>query len=154
MPLMVIGTTAANLPRIERFVKEYDIRVAVHNHGPEDSHFPGPQDVLPHIGNMDPRVGLCVDVGHTARTGVDVVDILNQSGDRVLDMHMKDLRDLKVKERQCIVGESAMPLKGIFEQLTKMSYAGYVNLEYEIDADDPLPGMKKSFANMRHVLAK
>ena len=74
------------------------------------------------------------------------------SGDRVLDMHMKDLRDLKVKESQCIVGEGAMPLKGIFEQLTKMSYAGYVNLEYEIDADNPLPGMKKSFTNMRQLL--
>ena len=152
MPLMVIGTTAANLRRIERFVKEYDIRAAVHNHGPEDSHFPGPQDVLPHIRNMDPRVGLCVDVGHTARTGVDVVDILAESGDRVLDMHMKDLRDLMVKESQCIVGEGAMPLEGIFEQLTKMSYPGYVNLEYEIDADDPLPGMKKSFTNMRRAL--
>ena len=153
MPLMVIGTKAANLPRIERFVKEYDIRVAVHNHGPEDSHFPGPQDVLPHIRNMDPRVGLCVDVGHTARTGIDVVDILAESGDRVLDMHMKDFRDLRVKESQCIVGEGAMPLEGIFNQLIKMSYPGYVNLEYEIDPDDPLPGMKKSFTNMRQVLA-
>ena len=152
MPLMVIGTTASNLPRIERFVKEYDIRVAVHNHGPEDSHFPGPQDVLPHIRNMDPRVGLCVDVGHTARTGIDVVEILAESGDRVLDVHMKDLRDLSVKESQCIVGEGAMPLEGIFTQLTKMSYPGYVNLEYEINPDDPLPGMKKSFTNMRHVL--
>lgn len=153
MPLMVVSTTATNLPRIERFVKEYDIRIAVHNHGPENSHFPGPQDVLPHIRNMDPRVGLCVDVGHTARTGVDVVDILEESGDRVLDMHMKDLRDLLVKESQCIVGEGAMPLEGIFGQLIKMSYPGYVNLEYEIDADNPLPGMKKSFANMRRALA-
>ena len=152
MPLMVIGTTAANLPRIERFVKEYDIAIAVHNHGPEDDHFPGPQDVLPHIRNMDPRVGLCVDVGHTARTGIDVVEVLNHSGDRVLDMHMKDLRDLMVKESQCIVGEGAMPVEGIFDQLTKMNYKGYVNLEYEIDADNPLPGMKQSFTNMRQLL--
>ncbi len=154
MPLMVIGTTAANLPRIERFVKDYDIRVAVHNHGPEDAHFPGPQDVLPHLRNLDARVGLCVDVGHTARTGIDVVECLAESGDRVLDLHMKDLRDLKVKQSQCIVGDGAMPIKGIFEQLTKMSYTGYVNLEYEIDVDNPLPGMKKSFAHMRRVLAR
>lgn len=154
MPLMVIGTTAANLPRIERFVEEYDIRVAIHNHGPEDAHFPGPRDVLPHIRDMDPRVGLCVDLGHTARTGVDVVAALAEAGDRLLDMHMKDLRDPMVKESQCIVGEGAIPLEGIFEQLRDMSYPGYVNLEYEIDADDPLPGMKKSFANMRRVLAR
>lgn len=154
MPLMVIGTSAANLPRVERFVKEYDIRVAIHNHGPEDEHFPGPRDALSHIRSMDPRVGLCVDVGHTARTGVDVVEALAESGDRLLDMHMKDLSDLMVKESQCIVGEGAMPLEGIFTQLTKMSYTGYVNLEYEIDAEAPLPGMKKSFTNMRRVLAR
>lgn len=57
-----------------------------------------------------------------------------------------------VKESQCIVGEGAMPIEGIFDELTKMSYSGYVNLEYEIDADNPLPGMKKSFANMRRLL--
>jgi sugar phosphate isomerase/epimerase len=67
---------------------------------------------------------------------------------------MKDLRDLKVKESQCIVGEGAMPVEGIFAQLTRMGFAGYVNLEYEIDADDPLPGMKRSFAYMRRVLAR
>lgn len=154
MPLMVIATTARNLPRVERFVEDYDIRVAIHNHGPEDENFPGPRDVLPHIENMDPRVGLCIDVGHTARTGVDVVEAIAESGDRVLDMHMKDLRDLMVKESQCIVGEGAMPLERIFTQLMKMSYTGYVNLEYEIDPDNPLPGMKTSFANMRHMLAR
>ena len=152
MPLMVVGATAKTLPRIERFVKEYDIQVAVHNHGPEDEHFPGPQDVLPHIRNMDPRVGLCVDVGHTARTGIDVAEAIAQGGDRVLDLHMKDLRQLDVKESQCIVGDGAMPVGAIFGQLDEMGYAGYVNLEYEIDAEAPLPGMRKSFAYMRGLL--
>jgi len=153
MPLMVIAATSETLPRIERFVEEYDIKVAVHNHGPEDEHFPAPSDVLPHIRHMDPRVGVCVDVGHTARTGVDVVEAIAEASDRVLDIHMKDLRDLGVKESQCIVGEGAMPVRRVFEQLESMRYAGYVNLEYEIDADDPLPGMRTSFTNMRRELA-
>ncbi len=153
MPLMVIAPTRATLPRIERFVKEYGIQVAVHNHGPEDPHFPGPQDVLPVIKDMDPRVGVCLDVGHTTRTGIDIVEAMALSGDRMLDIHIKDLRDLKVKESQCIVGEGAMPIRRMFAQLVKMSYPGYVNLEYEIDADNPLPGMKQSFAYMRGVLA-
>lgn len=153
MPLMVIAPTPETLPRIERFVIEYDIKVAVHNHGPEDQHFPGPQDVLPVIRDMDPRVGVCVDVGHTTRTGMDIVEALELAGDRVLDIHMKDLRELNVRDSQCIVGEGAMPIAAIFRQLEKMDYPGYVNLEYEIDADDPLPGMKQSFAYMRGVLA-
>jgi len=152
MPLMVIAPTPTTLPRIERFVKEYDIKVAVHNHGPEDTHFPGPRDVLPLIRDMDPRVGLCVDVGHTARTGVDVVAAVAEAGDRLLDMHMKDLRDLRDRESQCIVGEGAMPVAALFRQLLMMNYTGFVNLEYEIDAEDPLPGMKQSFAFMRGVL--
>lgn len=153
MPLMVIAPTAKTLPRIERFVKEYDIRVAVHNHGPEDPHFPAPQDVLKVVKDMDPRVGLCIDVGHTARTGVDVVQSIAEAGRRLLDMHMKDLRSFSDKNSQCAVGEGKMPVAEIFRQLVKMGYQGYVNLEYEIDPDDPLPGMKQSFAYMRGVLA-
>jgi sugar phosphate isomerase/epimerase len=102
---------------------------------------------------MDPRVGLCVDLGHTTRTGVDIVEAIAEAGDRVLDIHAKDLRDLMDRDSQCIVGEGAMPITAIFRQLAAMGYSGYVNLEYEIDASDPLPGMQQSFAYMRGVLA-
>ena len=153
MPLMVIAPSVATMPRIERFVQEYDIKVAIHNHGPEDQYFPGPREALPVIGDMDPRVGLCVDLGHTTRTGVDIVEAIAEAGDRVLDVHSKDLRDLMDKDSQCIVGEGAMPIPAIFQQLVTMGYDGYVNLEYEIDASNPLPGMLQSFAYMRGVLA-
>ena len=153
MPLMVIAPTRETLPRIERFVREYDIEVAVHNHGPEDEHFPGPQDVLPVIRDMDPRVGVCLDVGHTARTGIDVVEAAEMCGQRLLDIHMKDLKDLTDRESQTVVGEGAIPVARLFRALTRMNYGGYVNLEYEIDPFDPVPGMKRSFAFMRGVLS-
>jgi sugar phosphate isomerase/epimerase len=153
MPLMVIAPTRQTLPRIERFVREYDIAVAIHNHGPEDDHFAGPQDVLPVVRDMDPRVGVCLDVGHTARTGIDVAEAAEMCGDRLLDLHMKDLADLAVRESQCIVGEGAVPVARLFRTLADMAYQGYVNLEYEIDPSDPLPGMQRSFAYMRGVLA-
>jgi sugar phosphate isomerase/epimerase len=117
-----------------------------------DQYFPGPRDALPVIGDMDPRVGLCVDLGHTTRTGVDIVEAIAEAGDRVLDVHVKDLRDLMDKDSQCSVGEGAMPMTAIFQQLVDMGYEGYVNLEYEINANDPLPGIKQSFAYMRGVL--
>ena len=153
IPMLVIAPRPEVLPRIEKFVKSYDISVAIHNHGPEDAHFPAPGDALRLISTMDARVGLCVDVGHTARTGKDVVQEIAGAGDRVLDVHMKDLRDLADKDSQCIVGEGAMPVPEIFQQLAAMKYGGSVNLEYEIDEDNPLPGMKQSFAYMRGVLA-
>ena len=153
MPVMVSTCAPAILPRVEKFAKQYDIRVAIHNHGPEDKHYPAPSDVLKHVRTMDPRMGLCIDVGHTVRTGTDVVQAIADAGPRLLDMHVKDLKDLKERDSQCIVGEGLIPFPDIFRQLQTMGYAGYVNLEYEIDADDPLPGMKQSFAYMRGVLA-
>ena len=153
MPVMVSTCDPPVLPRVEKFAKQYNIKVAIHNHGPEDKNFPSPYDVLKAVKGMDARMGLCIDIGHTVRTGTDVVRAVADAGARLLDMHAKDLRDLKVMESQCIVGEGRIPIAEIFRQLRAMRYPGYVNLEYEIDADNPLPGMKQSFAYMRGVLA-
>jgi sugar phosphate isomerase/epimerase len=141
------------LPRIEKFVKQYDIKLAIHNHGPGDENFPSPYDALKAVKGMDPRMGLCIDVGHTVRTGTDVVRAVADAGPRLLDMHAKDLRDLRVAESQCIVGEGKIPIAEILRQLEAMRYAGCVNLEYEIEPDNPMPGMKQSFAYMRGVVA-
>ena len=150
----IVGTGHPDvMPRVERFAKQYDIKVAIHNHGPEDKHFPSPYDVLKTVRNMDPRMGLCIDMGHTARTGTDIVKAITDAGPRLLDMHIKDLRDPKARESQCIVGEGVLPIADIFNALQATHFAGYACLEYEIDADDPLPGMKQSFAHMRGVLA-
>jgi sugar phosphate isomerase/epimerase len=153
MPLIVGTSKPSVLPRIEKFVKQYDIKLAIHNHGPEDESFPSPYDALRAVKNMDPRMGLCIDLGHTVRTGTDPVKAIADAGPRLLDMHAKDLRDLKVAESQCIVGEGRIPIPEIFQQLAAIRYAGYVNLEYEIEPDNPLPGMQQSFAYMRGVIA-
>jgi len=153
MPLIVGTCKPAMLPRIEKFVKQYDIKLAIHNHGPGDENFPSPYDALKAVKGMDARIGLCIDLGHTVRTGTDVVRAVADAGPRLLDMHAKDLRDLKVAESQCIVGEGKIPIVDIFRQLESMRYAGYVNLEYEIEPENPMPGMKQSFAYMRGALA-
>ena len=153
MPLIVAAPHQDVLPKLEKFVKEYDIRLAVHNHGPEDHEFPTPQSILERIGGMDPRVGLCIDVGHTARTGKDVVQSIREAGPRLLDMHIKDLRNFHDRDSQVAVGDGIMPIPAIFRELTRMHYKGGVMLEYEIDEDDPVPGMLRSFAYMRGVLS-
>jgi sugar phosphate isomerase/epimerase len=153
IPMLVIAPTAATLPKIEKHVKEYNIAVAIHNHGPEDKHFPSPQSVLDAIKGMDRRVGLCMDVGHSARAGSKLIADIESAGPRLLDMHMKDLRDFSAKASQCAVGEGIMPVPEIFKALKRINYTGCVNLEYEIHGDDPLPGMQQSFAYMRGVLA-
>lgn len=153
MPLIVCAPTHSTLPKMEKFVKEYNIKIAVHNHGPEDKNFPTPQSVLEVVKNMDPRCGLCIDIGHTSRTGVDIVESIRAAGPRLHSMHVKDLADPKGKESQVPVGDGVLPIVAIFKTLKQMNYQGGVMLEYEIDASDPMPGMQKSFSYMRGVLA-
>ena len=153
MPTMVSTCNPAVLPRVEKFAKQYDIKVAIHNHGTEDKHYPSPYDVLKYVKGMDSRMGLCIDIGHTVRTGTDVVKAVLDAGPRLHDMHAKDLADTTSKDSQVAVGEGRIPIPAIFRALQTIKYPGYVNLEYEINAKDPLPGMQVSFAYMRGVLA-
>jgi len=153
MPLIVAAPTPDALDVVERLAKEFDIRVAIHNHGPEDKYFPSPHDVYKAVKGRDKRMGLCVDVGHTVRTGTDPTRAVLELRDRVYDLHVKDLRDLKDKDSQVIVGKGAIDFPGLFRALVKINFTGHVGLEYEIDADDPLPGMQQSLAYMRGVMA-
>ena len=151
--VIVAGDPAPEtLPRIEKFVKEYDIRFAIHNHGPEDKLWHSPLDVLKAVSNMDPRMGCCIDVGHTARAGTDVVQSIKEAGPRLFNIHMKDLTSFQSKESQVPVGDGIMPVRPIFQTLIAMNYSGFVDLEYEIHPDDPMPGVIASFAYMRGVL--
>jgi sugar phosphate isomerase/epimerase len=152
--VIVAGDPAPEtLPRIEKFVKQYDIRVAIHNHGPEDKLWPSPLNVLKAVKDMDPRIGCCIDVGHTVRAGTDVVQAIHEAGPRLFNVHLKDLTNFRDKESQVAVGDGIMPVRRIFEALIATRYQGFVDLEYEIHPDDPMPGVISSFAYMRGVLA-
>lgn len=153
IPIMVGIPTHQNLARVEKFVKEYNIKLAIHNHGPEQKDFPSPFDVLAAVKNMDPRMGLCIDLGHSLRAGADVVAAIHAAGPRLFDIHIKDLANASAKESQVAVGEGVMPVRAIFEALLEIKYPGNVDLEYEIHADNPMPGVVESFAYMRGVLA-
>ena len=145
--------TPESLKWIERFVKEYDIKIAIHNHGPEDRFFPSPFDVLKAIKDMDPRIGFCIDVGHAVRANANLVEAVHATGSRLYDVHVKDLSNLKVKESQVPVGEGVLPFRDLFQALIDIKYPGFIDLEYEIHGENPMPGVIESLAYMRGVLA-
>ena len=153
MPMIVCIPSHQTLKSVEAAVKEYNIKAAIHNHGPEEKDFPSPESVLEAIKGMDPRMGLCMDVGHTERAGSDPVKVIAKAGTRLFDMHVKDLRDLTAKDSQCDVGDGKIPFPALFRALQKAGYTGCVNLEYEINAKAPMPGMQRSFSYMRGVMA-
>jgi sugar phosphate isomerase/epimerase len=144
--------TPESLKWIERFVKEYDIKIAIHNHGPEDKFFPSPFDVLKAIKNLDPRIGVCIDLGHASRAGANLVEAIHATGPRLYDLHIKDLTNLSDKNSQVAVGDGLLPVREIFQALIAIKYPGFVDLEYEVHGDDPMPGVIASFSYMRGVL--
>ncbi len=144
---------AKTLPRIEKFVKEYDIKFAIHNHGPEDKIWHSPLDVLKAVKGMDPRMGCCIDIGHTMRAGTDIVEAIHAVGPRLFDMHSKDLAKGTDRDSQVAVGAGILPIPAIFKALIAIKYKGNVDLEYEINGDNPMPGVIESFSYMRGVLA-
>jgi sugar phosphate isomerase/epimerase len=152
MPLIVCAPSLVTLPKMEKFVQEYDIKIAVHNHGPKDI-FPAPQDALKILKDMDPRCGVCVDVAHTAEAGVSPLDAIQASRFRLLDLHIKDMRVFGDVNTLCDVGDGVLPIPAIFRELHKLRYTACVNLEYEINENDPFLGMARSYAYMHGVLA-
>ncbi|MCX6134359.1 MAG: sugar phosphate isomerase/epimerase [Ignavibacteriales bacterium] len=141
------------LPLAERMVKETDISLAIHNHGPTDKRYPSPESAYKLIAKMDKRMGLCIDVGHTRRLGVDPADDVERFFDRLLDVHMKDVSDAEAKGTTVECGRGVIDIPKLLKTLVKLKYAGALHFEHEKDQKDPLPGVAESVGYVRGVLA-
>jgi sugar phosphate isomerase/epimerase len=150
-PLIVASPAPETLDTVEKLAKEYDIKVAIHNHGPEDKWYPAPSDVLAKVAKRDPRMGLCMDIGHSTRANADIVKAVSDAGPRLLDLHVKDLANATQRDSQVEVGRGILPIAAVFKALVAAKYAGHVGLEYEIKENDPFAGMAESLAYMRGV---
>jgi len=143
------------LQMTERFVREYDMRVAFHNHGPEDAIFPSPYDVWNAVLPYDERLGLCIDIGHSARAGVDPTEAILKCRSRLYDVHVKDtLAGAGVKKDiPAGLGFGRLDLRSVVAALLKINFKYQVGLEYEVDSPDPLPGIAQSFGYLRGMAA-
>ncbi len=155
IPIIVCKPTRKSLPVLDRMVKEFDIRIAIHNHGPEDKTWPSPYDPWEAVQSFDERIGLCIDVGHTARCGVDPVAAIRKCSARLYDLHIKDLSAVEEKSRPCEVGRGVLDIPGILRALLDIRYAHLVGLEYEknLKTEDPVIGAAESIGYIRGVLA-
>jgi sugar phosphate isomerase/epimerase len=141
------------LDRVEKMVKQYDLRIAIHNHGPTDKKYPSPLDVMSMVKNRDSRMGVCMDVGHTVRIGQDPVAAIEQCASRLYEFHMKDVTAAVASGKGTEVGKGVIDVVGVLKALVKLKWPYHVALEYEVKADNPLPGVVESFAYMRGILA-
>jgi sugar phosphate isomerase/epimerase len=150
----IIGVPAHDLlPLVDRLVKQYDIKVAIHNHGPGDKVYPTPGATYEKIKHLDKRIGLCNDIGHTRRFGVDPAASLEKYADRLHDVHVKDVSAATAQGHGVEVGRGVIDIPEVLRTLVKIDYTGIVSFEYEKDADDPMPGLAESVGYVRGVLA-
>jgi len=141
------------LPLAERMVKETGIGLAIHNHGPDPRPFGAPEEGYRAIEKMDRRMGLCLDVGHTRRLGLDPADEFARFFDRILDVHIKDVSAADKSGSTIEIGRGVLDIPKLLRTAVKLKYAGTFHFEHEKDAADPLPGIAESVGWVRGYLA-
>lgn len=151
MEMIVAAPSAEMLPVIDKHVQQTGIRIAIHNHGPGDKHFPTPESAYEKIKGLDRRMGLCIDVGHTVRIGGDLLAATKQCADRLFDIHIKDVTEATPKGREIEAGRGVIDLVALLRLLREIRYAGVIAFEHESDPNDPLPGLCESVGYVRGV---
>jgi len=151
---MIIGVPNHELLElVNKKVQEYNIQVAIHNHGPGDELYPTPESVYERIKDLDSRIGLCLDIGHSLRAGVDPAAAALKFANRLLDVHIKDVTAASKEGGPVEVGRGVIDIPQFIRTLLKINYAGIASLEYEKDGKDPLPGAAESVGYVKGVLS-
>ncbi|MCL2306472.1 MAG: sugar phosphate isomerase/epimerase [Planctomycetaceae bacterium] len=140
------------LDLVDQKVKETGIYLAIHNHGPGDKKYPTPQSVYEKVKHLDPRIGLCIDVGHTVRIGADPMESIRKYKDRLFDLHIKDVTQAAPEGTTCICGRGVIDLPAVIATLKEVGYDRVVSFEYEAETKDPLPGLMESVGYIRGVI--
>lgn len=150
---MIVGVPNYDLlDYTEQKVKETGIKIAIHNHGPEDALYPGPKEVYDRIVNRDNRMGLCLDIGHAVRAGVDPSKALKEYKNRIYDLHIKDVTGVFKDAKSVEMGRGVIDFGTFAKTLKKVNYAGVCSIEYEKDMSDPMAGMAESVGYFRGIM--
>ena len=140
------------LPYVEKKVKSYDIRIAIHNHGPDNPLYPNATDIWNNIWNMDKRMGICIDIGHTTRDGKDPVFDILRYGSRIFDVHIKDVDGTTKEGKTVEIGRGIIDIPAVIAALRRISFSGMCSLEYEKDMKDPLAGIAESIGYFKGAM--
>jgi inosose dehydratase len=133
--------------------KEYDFRYAIHNHGPEDKLYPDATSVYSRVKHLDKRLGLCFDIGHNLRYGMDPIKDIERYHDRIFDLHLKNITQANGDGKTCELSRGVIDIQGLIKALRKVKYSGMCSLEYEKDMKDPLAGIAESVGYYRGVVS-
>lgn len=151
---LIVGVPNVELlPYVEKKVKEYDFNYAIHLHGPDIKIYPDAEDVWNHVKDLDPRIGMCLDIGHDTRNGKDPVADLKKYHTRVFDIHIKDVTGKTRLGYSLEVGRGVIDIPAFVKMLREVGYTGVCSLEHEKDMTDPFMGIAESIGYFRAVIA-
>jgi len=153
MPTIVCSPDPAALDTVEKFAREFNIRIAIHNHGPGDKLYPLPQDAFNLVKDRHELMGICMDVGHTVRIGGNAVEAIQHCASRLYDFHIKDVSAATPKGVEVVLGKGVIDIPAVLKALLKLKFSGHFALEYELEPENPLPGIQACFAYMKQALA-
>ena len=150
---IIIGVPGHELlPLVNEKVKNTNIKLAIHNHGPGDKLYSSPADVYEKVKAFDQRIGLCIDIGHVQRIGLDPAVMLERYQDRLYDIHMKDVSKVSNEDTGVEIGRGIIDIPKVIKTLKKIKYKGNMAFEFEKDENDPLPGLAESVGYVRGVV--
>jgi sugar phosphate isomerase/epimerase len=151
---MIVGAPDYELlPYVEQKVKSSGIRLAIHNHRPDNPLYPNATDIWDHIKDLDSQIGICLDIGHTLRDGQNINADLIKYKSRIYDIHIKDVNKASKEGTTVEIGRGIIDIPGFIETLGKISYQGSCSLEFEKDMKDSLPGIAESIGYFKGVMA-
>lgn len=150
---MIVGVPNVELlPYVDKKVKEYDFHYAIHLHGPDIELFPDADDAWKHTKDLDPRIGMCLDIGHDQRNGKDPVADLKKYHTRVFDIHIKDVTDNTKAGYSVEIGRGVIDYPAFVRMLREVGYSGVCSLEHERNMKDPFSGIAESIGYFRGVI--
>lgn len=140
---------------LNKLVKEYDVRIAIHNHGP-NHRYNKALDVVGACEPYDQRIGACADLGHYIRSGEDAVQVIRLLGNRLYGIHLKDFAEMKDKTHGVILGKGHLDVEGVFAALAAVNFPadGCLSLEYEENEKDPIEEIRQCLAIAQEAAAK
>jgi inosose dehydratase len=151
---MIVGAPDYELlSYVEKKIKEYDFRMAIHNHGPDNPLYPNATDIWNHVRDLDPRIGICIDIGHTTRDGQNPVTDIIKYKSRIYDLHIKDVDKASKEGKTIEMGRGIIDIPKVVEALRKIKYTGKCSLEFEKDMEDPVAGIAESIGYFKGVMA-
>ncbi|MDR1764399.1 MAG: sugar phosphate isomerase/epimerase [Dysgonamonadaceae bacterium] len=153
---LIVGVPLQNLlPYVDKKVKQYDMNFAIHLHGPDMPYkYPDAEDVWNHVKDLDPRIGMCLDIGHDTRNGKDPVADLKRYKSRVFDIHIKDVTGTTKAGYSVEIGRGVIDFPAFVNALRETGYDGVCGLEHEKNMRDPYTGIGESIGYLRAVIAE